>query len=167
MKNIRLLLSENFPFFLVVKCSVYLNRHVFVMLVSIKNESWSFFYLTGDILTQLLQKCFLSSPPYVTYEFCPNCWLWLVAMATKTSDLQNIFKTSSSEAIRGMKLNFHKRIIAAVFTISFFLNEKSKVVFFSITLKIFWQRFLEKCSWVVRYIPNMNCFFKWLNWIGC
>ena len=30
MKNIRILLSENFQF-LVVKFSVYLNRHVFVM----------------------------------------------------------------------------------------------------------------------------------------
>ena len=31
MKNIRIFLSENFHF-LVVKVSVYLNRHVFVML---------------------------------------------------------------------------------------------------------------------------------------
>ena len=30
MKNIRIFLSENFPF-LVVKCSIYLNRRVFVM----------------------------------------------------------------------------------------------------------------------------------------
>ena len=30
MKNIRFFLSENFPF-LVVKFSIYLNRHVFVM----------------------------------------------------------------------------------------------------------------------------------------
>ena len=30
MKNIRFFLSENFPF-LVVKCSIYLNRRVFVM----------------------------------------------------------------------------------------------------------------------------------------
>ena len=30
MKNIRIFLSENFPF-LVVKFSIYLNRHVFVM----------------------------------------------------------------------------------------------------------------------------------------
>ena len=31
-ENIRIFLSENFPF-LVVKFSVYLNRHVFVMLI--------------------------------------------------------------------------------------------------------------------------------------
>ena len=34
MKNIRIFLSENFPFFGVEKFSVYLNRHVFVMVPS-------------------------------------------------------------------------------------------------------------------------------------
>ena len=34
MKNIRIYLSENFHF-LVVKFSVYLNRHVFVMMLSV------------------------------------------------------------------------------------------------------------------------------------
>ena len=32
MKNIRFFFSENFPF-LVVKFSIYLNRHVFVMVI--------------------------------------------------------------------------------------------------------------------------------------
>ena len=31
MKNIRMFLSETFHLFLVVKVSVYLNRHIFVM----------------------------------------------------------------------------------------------------------------------------------------
>ena len=31
--------------------------------------------------------------PYVTYEFCPNCLFWLAALATKTLNLQKVWKT--------------------------------------------------------------------------
>ena len=34
MKKYQIFLSENFPFFLVVKFSIYLNRHVFVMCIT-------------------------------------------------------------------------------------------------------------------------------------
>ena len=44
MKNIRDFLSENFQF-LVAKCSVYLNRHVFVMQI-----------LKNTAMTQLKQR---------------------------------------------------------------------------------------------------------------
>ena len=54
-----------------------------------KVENDIYCYFTVDILTKVLQKCSLSSL-YEAYEFCPNCWIWLVAMATERLYLQKI-----------------------------------------------------------------------------
>ena len=34
---------------------------------------------------------------YEVYEFCPNCWIWLVAMATKNLNLRKNIKKSSPQ----------------------------------------------------------------------
>ena len=42
---------------------------------------------------------------YKPYEFCPNCWFWLVAMATEMLNFRKKYsKIFFSEVIRGMKL---------------------------------------------------------------
>ena len=50
MKYIRIFLSENFPF-LLVKFSIYLNRHVFVIKVSC-TSNWVDFYVQGYTVTK-------------------------------------------------------------------------------------------------------------------
>ena len=52
MKNIRIFLSENFPFFLVDKFSVYLDRRVFV----IKDKSWALIKLDTKLLNSQAQR---------------------------------------------------------------------------------------------------------------
>ena len=69
-----------------------------------KVEIGIYCYLTVDILTK-----FYRNVPWVVlfeaYEFCPNCWIWLVTMATERLNLRkNIKKIVCSEAIRGTKL---------------------------------------------------------------
>ena len=56
-----------------------------------------------------LQKCFLSIL-YQTYHFCPNFWIWLVAMATERLKLRKILKNHLLEAIRGIKLKLCSNI---------------------------------------------------------
>ena len=51
MKNIRFFLSENFHF-LVVKFSVYLNRHVFVMIL----HNYSFSYIFWSFMIEPIQS---------------------------------------------------------------------------------------------------------------
>ena len=56
---------------------------------------------------------------YELYEFCPNRWIWLVAMATGTLNFRNKYsKIFTSEAIRGMKL----KICIHVHDISLYMN---------------------------------------------
>ena len=68
-----------------------------------------YFYLTADILTKVFQKCSLSSP-LPNIWICPNCWIWLVAMATKRIISRKDIKIISSEAIRGMKLKLCRSV---------------------------------------------------------
>ena len=57
-----------------------------------KSEIGIYFCVTADILTIVLLKCFWSSL-YKPYEFCPDHWFWLVAMATERLNFQEKKKT--------------------------------------------------------------------------
>ena len=49
---------------------------------------------------------------YKTYHFCPNLWIWLVAMATKILHLwKKYYKIFSSEAIRRIKLKLCRNVL--------------------------------------------------------
>ena len=50
-------------------------------------------YITADILTNNLRPRVVL---YQAYHFCPNLWIWLVAMATKKLNLKNNIKKSST-----------------------------------------------------------------------
>ena len=57
MKNIRVFLSENFQF-LEVKFSIYLNRHVFVMLTTTAADNiLLFLYVSDKIKTTFHLNC--------------------------------------------------------------------------------------------------------------
>ena len=48
---------------------------------------------------------------YQPYEFCPNRWIWLVAMVTETLNLRKKYsKIFYSEAIMGMKLKLCRNV---------------------------------------------------------
>ena len=70
-----------------------------------KMKTGIYCYLTVDILTKLLQKCFLNGPlPNIPF-FCCNFLIWLVTMATNRGNLhQKKSKNISSEGVWGMKL---------------------------------------------------------------
>ena len=63
--------------------------------------------LTADILTKVYRNvCWVVL--YETYEFYPNRWIWLAAMATERINSRKNSKIISSEAIMGMKLKLQK-----------------------------------------------------------
>ena len=94
---------------------VAMTTYSFHWLIMGKVEIGIYCCLTADILTNVLQKCSLSENRcsllshsryfdrsfieiflYQAYEFCPNCWGWLVAMATKRLYFRKNMKKKSS-----------------------------------------------------------------------
>ena len=65
-----------------------------------------------SISLQIFWQKFFRNVPWVdlyhTYEFRPNRWIWLVAMATERINLRKNIK--KSEAIRGMKLKLCRNV---------------------------------------------------------
>ena len=54
---------------------------------------------------------------YQSYKFCPNRWIWLVAMATKMLNLwTNIKKSSPQKPLGGWSWNFADMFITLAFT---------------------------------------------------
>ena len=93
------------------------------------------------ISLQIFWRIFYRNVPweflYRPYEFCPNRWIWLVAMATERLNLRKKYsKIIFSEAIRGMKL----KLCRNVHNISLY---KSYVFFFFVAvahvLSSLWQ----------------------------
>ena len=100
---------------------------------------------------------------YDSYEFCPNRWIWLVAMVNFWKKYSKIF---SSKAVRGMKLKLciHVHdislyincvfiVVAHVFvvmaTLSFHRLIMGKVeigIYFCVTADIL-KKVLQKCYW--------------------
>ena len=76
------------------------------------------FCVTADILKKVYRND-SGVVLYQPYEFCPNHWFWLVAMATERLNFQKKYsKIFFSEAIRGMKL----KLRIDVFDISLYIN---------------------------------------------
>ena len=78
-----------------------------------KWEKWKLAFIA--ISLQIFWQRFYRDVPqvvlYQTYEFCPNCWIWLVAMAAKGINWQKKYsKVISLEAIRGMKLKLCRNV---------------------------------------------------------
>ena len=75
--------------------------------IDFKWEKWKLAFIS--VLLQIFWQKFYRNVPgvvlYKPYEFCPNCWFWLVAMATEMFNFRKkIFKIFFSEVIRRMKL---------------------------------------------------------------
>ena len=93
----------------------------FYRLIMGKVEIGIYFCVTADILTKVLQKCSWSSPLYKPYEFCPNRWFWLVAMATEMLNFRKKYSIIFfSEVIRGMKLKLCINVCVIIFYINYF-----------------------------------------------
>ena len=120
---------------------------------------------------------------YQPYEFCPNRWIWLVAMATETLNLRkNIQESSPQKPLGGWSWsrNVHSIsryknyvFIAVAHVLSSlwqlivsidFYNGKVGLYFYStadILTKVF-----QKCS-LSSPLPNIWILSKPLNLIGC
>ena len=118
---------------------------------------------------------------YQPYEFCPNRWLWLVAMATERLNYrkQNS-KIFFSEAISGMKLKlcinihdislyinfiFYCRcpcafVAMAIWSFHRLIMEKVEIGIY-LLLQIFWQKFYWNVSGVVLYQLYEFCPNHW------
>ena len=123
---------------------------------------------------------------YQPYEFCPNRWIWLVAMAIETLNLRkNINKNFSSEAMRGMKLklcrndhniSLYKKCFycrcsctfVAMVTYSFYrlIMGKVKVDLYFYLIADILTNVLQKCS-LSSFLPNIWMFSNPLNLIVC
>ena len=70
-------------------------------------KKWKLAFIS--VLLQIFWQKFYRNVPgevlYKGYEFCPNCWFWLVAMATEMLNFRKKYsKIFFSEVIRGVKL---------------------------------------------------------------
>ena len=141
------------------------------------------------ISLQIFWQKFYRNVPWVVfyqpYEFCPNRWIWLVAMATETLNFRKKYSKIFLEAIKGMKLklcrnvniSFYKNCVfycrcsyafVALSTYSFhrLIMEKVKVgLYFYLTADIFTEVF-QKCS-LSSPLTNIWILSKPLNLIGC
>ena len=77
MKNIRFFLSENFPFFLFVKCSIYLNMRVFVMVAGEEEAGCFAFHCVLSVLVCGLFTVCLRL--WLVYLWLVYCLSWFVA----------------------------------------------------------------------------------------
>ena len=96
-----------------------------------------------SVLLQMFWKKFYRNVSWVVlyqpYEFCPNRWFWLVAMAMERLYFQNKYsKIFFSEAIRGMKL----KLCINVHDISLYINSIFIVV--ANGLSLLWQLTMGK-----------------------
>ena len=83
-----------------------------IVAIDLQWEKWKLAFIA--ISLQIFWQKFCRNVPWVTlyqqYEFCPNCWIWLVAMATETLNLWKKYSKIFSEAIRGMKLKLCRNV---------------------------------------------------------
>ena len=135
----------------------------------------------------LWQKFYTNIPWVVLYqicEFCPNCWIWLVAMAIERLNLRkNIEKLSRQKPLRGWGWDFVEMFITLASTKFCFLlplltcfhccdnlsfrrltMENIKVgLYFYLTADIL-TKVLQKCS-LSSPLPNIWILSKPLNLI--
>ena len=117
----------------------------------------------------------------VAHEFCPNCWIWFVAMATKMLNLQKILKISSPQKPKGgWSGKFTEMFITFASTKTFFIYCHWSSAFVGMATKLIigkvevvinccltadiWQNFYRSSPWVVLYITwvlsrqlNLTC----------
>ena len=152
-------------------------------------EKWKLAFTA--ISLQIFWQKFCRNVPWVVlyqpYEFCPNLWIWLVAMATKTLNLRKNSSTIFfSEALRRMKLKlcgnvhnvslykkyvFYSRcscafVAMATYNFHTLIMGKVKVgLYFYLTADILTKVF-QKCS-LSSLLPNKWILSKLMNLIGC
>ena len=105
---------------------------------------------------------------YQPYEFCPNHWIWLMAMATEMRNVREKKKTLKNllRSIWGMKLKLCIHVHDSSLYINYVLCcccpcafvaiglwEKWKLAFISVLLQTFWQKFYRNVLRVVLYQP--------------
>ena len=160
------------------------NWHLFLVLLQIFCR-----YILLQIFWQKFYRNVLGVVLYQPYEFCPNRWFWLVAMATERLNFQNKYsKIFFSEAIRGMKLKLCINIydisllinyvfycccscvLVAMATKSFHWFKMGKVKVFLSDYRYFDKSFtvISLSIWIKSKLLNLiSCHSKWKAIFSC
>ena len=129
---------------------------LFLSVVQIMSGS---LYLTADILTNFCRNVHWVVF-YQTYEFCPNRWIWLVAMATGRINSRTLAST---------KIVF---FIAVAHVLSLLWQLKVSIDLGKVNIGLYcyhcryFEKVLQRCSLSSR-LPNIWNLSKALNVIGC
>ena len=146
------------------------NCHWLIM-EKMKNDIYC--NLTAGILTNKYRNV-----PWVdlyrTYHFCPDLWIWLVAMATERLNLRKQYSESiSSEAIKGINLKFCRHVHNISLHKSYCgcscnFVAMATLIFHWLVIADILTKVLQKCFWF-RSLPNVSFLvqtpqFDWVSW---
>ena len=134
-----------------------------------------------SVLLQIFWKKFYRNVSgvflYQPYEFCPNQWFWLVAMATERLNFWKKYSKIFSEAQDKLNLCINVHDISLYINYIFYCCCPCAFIAISVLLQIFWQKFYRNVSGVVLYQPYEFCPNHWfwlvamaterLNFLAC